>query len=416
VQRFHSHFSFYRVISLALPIVIAPLVCGAVDWPQFRGPNGDGTTGVGDLPVTWSEQKNIRWKISLRGEGWSSPVIAARRIWMTSSLNDGRSLRALCVDAESGQLLQDIEVFRIKMPEPIENKANTHASPTPLLDRGRLFVSYGAQGNAALDANTGRILWRNQELRFSHDNNGPGSSPIVCSNLLIVACDGPHQPYIAALKADSGQTAWIAHRSKKAGKAFSTPIVLTVDGKTWLLSVASMRCSAYDPIDGREFWAIDLPGNTIVPSPVVRKDVAYLCTGFPKAEFWAVRLAGTGLVSEAEAVLWKYKKQVPQVSSPIIADDKVYFISDSGIVTCVNADTGQEIFSTRLGGTFYASPVAAAGKIYFPDIAGKTFVLATRSPAVILSTNVLAAGCYASPAVTGKALYLRTTSNLYRVE
>ena len=172
----------------------------APDWPQFRGPSGDGRTNARGLPLTWSEKENVRWKTALPGEGWSSPVAGDGRVWLTSSLNDGHSLRALCVDVLTGKLLQDVEVFHVEAPEPINNKANTHASPTPVLDGGRLYVSYGTHGNACLDAATGKVLWRNSQLRLFHDNNGAGSSPIVYSNLFIAHCDGVDLRYIAALK------------------------------------------------------------------------------------------------------------------------------------------------------------------------------------------------------------------------
>jgi outer membrane protein assembly factor BamB len=387
----------------------------AAEWPQFRGPNEDGTSPAADVPTTWSEQHNVRWKTALNGEGWSSPVIAGGRIWVTLSREDGHSLRAVCLDAESGRVVKDVEVFRLKPLEPIDNTANTYASPTPVLDRGRLFVSYGMHGNAALDASSGKVLWRNQDLRYSHDRNGPGSSPMVQSNLVIIPCDGPHNPFIAALDAGTGKIAWVTRRSKSAGKAFSTPVVASIENRSCALSVFSRRCGAYDLLNGREIWAVDLPGNTIVPTPVVRAGVVYLCTGFPHAELWAVRLSGAGVVPETKAVLWKCGKQVPQTSSPILARDNVYFVSDSGIVTCLDAQTGQEHFSERLSGTFHASPVCSASNLYWSNVEGATFVLPATNRFLVLATNVLDDGCHASPAVLEGALYLRTTRHLYRI-
>lgn len=394
--------------------LLASSLHGAADWHRFRGPNGDGTVTT-DGPVTWSEHENVRWKKSIPGEGWSSPVIAGDRIWLTSSLNSGRSLRALCVDAASGRLLWDVEVFRVTTPEPIDNRANTHASPTPFVERGRLFVSYGTHGNAALDAISGKVLWRNQELQLSHDRNGPGSSPLVYSNLFIIPCDGLRQPYIAALHADTGKIAWRTVRSKRAGKAFSTPMIVTIAGESRVLSTSSRRCNAYDPSNGQEVWAVDLPGNTIVPTPVVSGGLAFVCTGFPKPELWALRLQGTGLVDESQAVAWKYKKQVPEVSSPVLVSDKICFISNNGIFTCLDAATGEENFSERLGGRFFASPVAPGSHIYLSDDQGKTFVVSVEKRLTILATNMLSEGCHASPAIMDKTLYLRTSGHLYRI-
>lgn len=408
--------------AVALWLAFAATSHAASEWPQFRGPSGDGRTGATDLPVTWSEKENVRWKTPLPGEGWSSPIIGDGRVWMTSSQNDGKSLRALCVDQQSGRLLQDVEVFKIESPEPIGSKVNTHASPTPVLDGGRVYVSYGTHGNACLDATTGKVLWRNQQLRLFHDNNGAGSSPVVYSNLFIVHCDGVDVRFIAALKTATGEIAWGTKRSKvitsggAANKSFSTPLIAAIEGKPCVLSVAAHRVSAYEPATGKEFWGVDLPGNTIVPRPVVRDEVAFVCTGFPKPELWAIKLAGQGVVSEETAVLWKYKKQVPQVVSPVIADDRIYTVSDSGILTCLQTATGQELFAERLGGSFSASPIVGDGKIYLPSTEGTTLVLAATGDFKVLATNSLPEGCRASPAVAGKAIYLRTLGHLYRIE
>jgi outer membrane protein assembly factor BamB len=402
-------------LSLALFLLFAAPLNAAVSWPQFRGSNGNGLAFVSNPPVRWSEHENIRWKTPVRGEGWSSPVVADGRIYLTSSLNAGRSLRAICIDAATGRLSWDTEVFRVATPEPIANNANTHASPTPVWNEARLFVSYGAHGHAALDANTGKVLWRNQELRLLHDRNGPGSSPIVYSNLYIIPCDGLRQPYIAALKTETGEIAWRSRRSKPAGKAFSTPVIAQVGDKPWLLSVASRRACAYDPLTGQEIWALDLPGNTVVPTPAIRNGVAFLCTGFPKAELWAVHLAGRGLVTEEQAVAWRYKKQVPQVSSPIVIGGNVCFVSEGGILTCIDSETGHEVLSQRLAGNFFASPVAAGGNAYFCNTEGRTFVLSAEGRPVMLATNSLAGGCHASPAISGDSLYIRTSTHLYRI-
>jgi outer membrane protein assembly factor BamB len=402
-------------LSLALFLLLAAPLNAAVSWPQFRGADGNGVAFASNPPVKWSEHENIRWKTPVRGEGWSSPVVEDGRVYLTSSLNTGRSLRALCIDTATGKLSWDTEVFRVAAPEPIDDNANTHASPTPVLNGARLFVSYGTHGHAARDAETGKVLWRNQELRLSHDRNGPGSSPIVHSNLFIIPCDGERQPYIAALKTDTGEIAWRSRRSKTAGKAFSTPVIVQIDGKPRVLSVASRRACAYDPFNGHETWALDLPGNTIVPTPVVRNDIGFLCTGFPKPEMWAVRLTGQGLVTEERAVVWKYKKQVPQVSSPIVVGNKLWFVSESGILTCLDTATGHEVLSQRLARSFFASPVTAGGNVYFSNTEGKTFVLAAGADSGVLATNTLAEGCHASPAISGNSLYIRTSTHLYRI-
>lgn len=406
----------------AVAIVLADLLVsslGHADWPQFRGPDGQGHATAKGLPLRWSETTNVRWKTAIPGLGWSSPVIGNNRVWLTTATEDGRSLRAVGVEVATGKLVHNIEVFRVQQPLHV-NAKNSHASPTPVLEADRLYVHFGTLGTACLDTTTGKILWTNQELRLDH-KEGPGSSPILCAELLVVNCDGADVQFVAALDKRTGRLAWktarsgARHPNPDFRKAFSTPLLIPVDGQEQLVSVGADRASAYEPATGKEIWWVDYNGFSNVPRPVFGHGLVYLCTGYFKPELWAVRPGGKGNVS-ADRVAWRETRQVPTNPSPLLVEEILYTVSDAGIVTARSALTGRELWSQRLGGPVAASPLFADGRIYIGEESGQTSVLRPGTKYELLARNTLDGRVQASPAVEGRALFLRTDRFLYCLE
>ena len=408
---------------LGILVLIAAPVLGSNEWPQFRGPAGDGHTVSRHLPTTWSETENVAWQTPIPGTGWSSPVIWNNHIWMATAVNEGRSLRAIAVDRESGALRHNIELFQVAAPEPI-HALNSHASPTPVIEDGRVYLFFGMYGAAALDSQTGAVLWKNTDLPHDHGKNGPGSSPILYRDLLILNCDGTEHRYVTALDKRTGKTVWKTNRSNGADlegkvgdlkKAYHTPTVIRVGDHDELISMGAFRLGGYDPATGKELWWVNIPGFSNVTRPVYSHGLLFLATGFMKPEFWAIRPSGQGDVSETH-VAWKVSRQAPQKPSPVVVGDEVYMVADNGIVTCMDARTGQIHYSERLGGEFSASPLVAGNHIYCFDQTGKTTVLAAGPKFQVVSTSTLGDGFMASPAVAGDSLFLRSKSKLYRVE
>lgn len=391
-------------------------------WPQFRGPNAGHSDSTG-LPLDWSETKNVKWKTPLPGEGWSSPVVAGKQVWMTAALNDGQSLRALCCDLDTGKLLMDIEVFQNAVVPP-KHKRNSYASPSPVIDGDRIYVHFGAMGTACLSTKDGRKLWENREFVVNHQN-GPGGSPALFQDKLLLAFDGTDQQYEVALNTATGQAAWRTDRSGAARlqarptdmrKAYPSPAVFQIDGQAQSLSTGAERLYAYDPATGRELWTVDYPGFSNVPLPVTDGKMLYVCTGFMKPEIWGIRIGGARGDATGSHVVWRQKTGVPDQSTPVVVGQRLYMVSSGGIASCLDTATGNIVWKERIGSDFAASPLAAKGRIYFCDARGKTTVIAPGDKLEVLAVNALEEGCMASPAAVGNALILRTKTGLYRIE
>ena len=389
----------------------------AADWPQFRGPGGQGHSDAKNLPLTWSETENIAWKVPIAGLGWSSPSIQGNQIWLTTAVDDGKSLRAIALDRATGRTLHDVEVFRLDNPGSVHSK-NSHASPTPLIEGDRVYVHYGAHGTACLTTD-GKIVWSTQELKYNH-RHGPGGSPVIFENLLILNCDGSDIQFVVALDKTTGEIRWKKKREhigedRLAGKssvpmAYTTPLLIDINGTTQLLSTGSDSIVAYNPQTGDEYWWFRFDGYSNVLRPVVGKGLVFISSGYDRPEFYAVRIDGAGDVTESH-LAWNMKNP-----SPLIVGDELYLVSDNGIATCMDAVTGEQQWQERLGGNFTASPTFADGRIYLLDEDGVTTVIAPGKKFETLASNKLEGRTLATPAMVDNTLFLRTDTHLYRIE
>jgi len=292
-----------------------------------------------------------------------------------------------------------------------------------------VYVHFGSYGTACLDTATGKPLWQRRDLPCRH-YRGPGSSPILLEGLLILTFDGVDVDYLVALDKKTGKTVWKTDRSTRWDdldaqgkptregdfrKAFSTPLIIDVGGKPQLISAGSKAIFSYDPRTGRELWTVRHTAHTAVLRPVFSHGLVVFCTGLGKPELWAVRPDGQGDVTGTH-VAWKLEKGAPKTPSPIVVDDLLCIVSDEGVGMCLEAATGKEVWKERLGGNFAASPIYGDGRLYFFNQQGKATVLKAGRAYEALATNTLESGCMASPAVAGKALFVRTKTHLYRIE
>jgi outer membrane protein assembly factor BamB len=406
-------------------LLLLPTVLLGGDWPQFRGPAGRGIADATDLPTHWSESTNIVWKTAIHDKGWSSPVVLGQEIWLTTAPSDGTARYALCIDRESGKILHDIKVFDTPKPPYTMGAAatfNSHASPTPVIEKGRVYVHFGSAGTACLDTASGKVLWSRTDLKCDHWR-GPGSSPILWEDLLFLTFDGYDRQYVVALDKNNGKTVWQKDRTLNYGKidgdnkkGYGTPSVITVNGRSQLVSSSAVGTIAYDPRTGEEIWKVHHGGMNSATPPLYGHGLVYLTTGAGGDRLLAVRPDGTGDVTRTN-VAWRYAKEVPTRPAPLLDGDLLYLVSDGGGVSCLEARSGEQIWSRRLNVPVTASPVLADGKIYvFAQEVGKGFVLAAGRSSTLLATNTLTEGCMASPAVAGKSLFVRTRTHLYRIE
>ncbi len=329
------------------------------------------------------------------------------------------ALHAICVDLDSGKVLHDLPLLEKERPQWV-HKTNSYASPTPVLEEGKLYAHFGSYGTACVDTQTGEVLWRNEDLEVMHEN-GPGSCPVLWENHLIFHMDGSDSQYIAALDKRTGKLAWKTdrsgemHENPQLKKAYGTPLMATFGGEPHLLSNAANWLYSYDPKTGNERWRLsyDRLGFSNVPRPVVGNGLIYLATGFMKSEIHAIKPDGPN----GPETVWQYKRNVPTAPSPILVDERLYFVSDQGgVITCLNALTGELIWKERAGGAAYwASPLYGDGKLYFSAEEGLTHVLKPGDTYTSLAQNQLDGRIMGSAAVADDSLFIRTEKALYRI-
>lgn len=421
------------------------LICTAVhaseNWPQFRGPNGDGISDSKEAPLTWSETNHIKWKTPIHGKAWSSPVVWGNQIWMTTATTNGKDLSIICLDRESGKIVRDQKLFHVEKPQyciPF----NSYASPTPVIEEARLYVTFGSPATACIDTTTGKVLWERRDIECNHFR-APGSSPILYQNLLLMNFDGSDYQFMLALDKNTGKTVWRTDRSidfKDLGddgkpqaegdyrKAFATPHVGEFDGKPVVISSGAKAIYGYDPMTGKELWRVEeRTAHSASARAVTGHGLAYVLTGWSNGQLLAIRPGKDGEVVDANdtttsdkptqlKVEWKQKRGVPKKPSLLLLDDLIFMIDDGGIASCVEAKTGKEVWRERIGGSYSAAPVYAAGRIYFCSEDGKTAVIEASREYKLLAQNKLDDGFLASPAISGKSLYLRSKTHLYRIE
>ncbi len=398
------------------------LAVRAADWPEFRGPTGQGLVTDGKLPEVWSREKNIVWKQAVPGKGWSSPVVADGRIYLTTAVPQGtgaksdQKLEAVCLEAATGKVLWETAAFvEDGGKSPRIHEKNSHASPTPIVSGKRLYVHFGHAGTACLDLD-GNIVWKNNDVKYS-PVHGNGGSPVLVDDLLIFSCDGADKPFIVALEASTGKVRWKSERKTDATKKFSfhTPLVIKVKDQKQVISCGADVVCAYDPADGKEIWRVHYEGYSVIPRPVYADGLLFVSSSFDSPTLLAIRPDGTGDITETH-VAWTTQEGAPKTPSPLVVGHELYLVSDEGRVSCRDAKSGKEHWSKQLKGHFSASPLHADGKIYLQSEEGVGFVIAASKEFRKLSENDLGERSLASYAAVDGALFIRTEKHLFRIE
>lgn len=389
----------------------------AADWPQFRGPTGDGHYTGPKLPTEWGTDKNVAWKTPIPGKGWSSPILWKAKVYLTTAVaqeNGDQSLRAICLDVASGGIDWDREALLA----PADTAQKTHpknsiASPTPATDGERLYVHFGHLGTAALDL-TGKVLWTRTGL-YAEPQHGGGGSPILVDGRLVFSCDAHDVQAVVALDAKSGEVAWKTPRNNQPSKKFSfgTPTVVEIEGKKQIISEGSDILAGYDPQSGKELWRTKFAGYSVIPKPIVGHGMVFFSTSFDSANLKAVKLGGSGDVT-ATHTAWTLNRGAPHTASPVLVGDELYMVSDRGQFSCVEATTGKVVWEDKLKGAYSASPIIAGGNIYLTSEEGKGTLIKAGRAKNIGGEYDLKEKTFASFAAADGALFVRTESQLYK--
>ena len=412
-----------RLACFAFLFLTLNTVSAGESWWQFRGPSGDGHTTSTGLPLKWSESGNVSWKTAIHDRGWSSPVIWGRQVWLTTATAKGRKLFAICVDKDTGKLIHDLHLFDVAKPMRI-TKDNTYATPTPVINEGRVILHFGTYGTACLDTATGRVLWTRRDLNCDHEvGAGPASSPTLVDDNVVVHVDGRDVQYIIALDKITGKTVWKTPRSLEYStfpinhrKAYCMPALAPRGEGTQLVSPAGRGLYAYDPVTGKELWHVQHRGWSVAPRPVSGHGMVFATVDRDRPELWAIRLDGKGDVTNTH-IQWKSTRSMPQRCSPLLVDDLLFVVNRGGIATCLEARTGKVVWKERLKGTYSASPIYARGRIYLFNEEGLTTVIRPSRKYEVIANNTLAKQPFmATPAVDGDAFIMRTGGHLYRIE
>lgn len=408
-------------------LVAALLRVDAGNWPQFRGPDGQGHSSETSIPTAWSASQGIAWKTPIPGESWSSPIVQGRHVFVTTATDNGESCRVLSLDRDSGRILWNTEVFR-QVPRRKETR-NSYATPTPATDGKRVYACFGDGSFAALDYR-GTVLWTNRSQPF-YSQHGLGTALMLHDGLVIMSRDasseGPdkkvgwqtpwEKSYVVALDARTGAERWRTGRGRSR-ISHGTPVLWrNPKGRPQIVTEAGDVLQGFDPKTGSLLWTSEVPGEGKVPSVVLGDGLAFCSGGWGGKEgIKAFRLGGEGALRQSNLV-WEQKRGEPKVPSLLYLEGLLFAMTDTGVATCYEATTGAIVWQERIGGNFSASPVSAGGRIYFVGDNGQTVVLEASRNFRLVSRNPIADGeeVQASPAISQCRFLIRTRSNLWSI-
>ena len=409
-------------ILLLITVASCVVIEANEQWSQFRGHYGNGIIKSTSAPINWSENTNIDWKTPIHDRGWSSPVIWNDQIWMTTATKDGNKMYAICVNKLSGKIEHDIHVFDVKSPQAITNE-NTYASPTPVVEEGRVYVHFGTYGTACISTKDGQILWKRRDLNCDHEiGAGPASSPFIYNNFLIFNVDGRDVQYVIALNKETGETAWKTNRSVDFSgvqvnqrKAYGTPFIIPRGNTNQMVSIGAKGVYSYDPENGKELWKAEHRGWSIAPRPVYGEGLVFTMIDRDRPEMWAINPNGSGDITETH-IEWKETKRMPPRASPIIIKGLLFVVDRNGYISCIEAKTGKPIWQKRMKGRFSASPILANNLIYFfNEDTVCTIIKPTRELEIVAENKLSDEKLMATPAFDENSIYIRTEKKLTRI-
>ncbi len=392
----------------------------AQDWAVFRGPDGDGVSNYENLPVQWAADKNVAWSVTV-AEGWSSPVVSEGQVFLTSAVvqdadaeKSKYDLIVAAYDLDTGNLTWQTKVFVQPETAPRIHQKNSHASPTPIIHDQRLYVHFGHQGTACLTLD-GEMVWKTVSVEYK-PVHGNGGTPIIVNDTLVFSVDGAATTKVIALSLVDGSPRWTFDRESNAPRkfSFSTPALIEVNGSQQIVSPGSDVVHGLDAKTGEMIWKVTYDGYSVIPKPVLYNGLLYVCTSYNTPWIYCIDPSGKGDVTETH-VKWSHQKQVPHTPSIIVRDDLIYMVSDRGIGSCLDAQTGEVVWQERIGGNYSASPIYTNGLIYLQSEQGDATVIEASRDFKVVSKNTFGERTLASYGVANGTLLIRTAEKLYCV-
>jgi len=416
---------------------------GDGNWASWRGPKGTGEAPGANPPTQWSETKNIRWKVGLPGLGSSTPVIWGDRIFVTTAIETekegkatapGSSSRRGGRRSERNQPLTKVYDFRVlalnrkngavvwstsvnkAVPHERGHRTATQASASPVTDGKHVYAHFGSRGIYCLDMK-GKVKWsKDFGLMRTANGFGEGSSPALADDRVIVVWDHEDDSFICALSKRSGKQLWRTSRRERT--SWSTPVIVKVGRRQQVVVAATRASRGYDLKTGAEIWSCSGMTKNVISTPVEQDGVVWLMSGLRGSMLQAIELAGAkGDITDKKNLLWTHNRQTSYVPSPLLYDGRLWFLRvGHGVLSCLDAKTGKVFYEgQRLAGlkSVYASPVAAAGRVYITSREGNTIVLKAADKFRELATNRLDDTFDASPVILGKEIFLRGRESLY---
>jgi len=411
------------------------------NWPQWRGPESTGISPDKDLPTEWSASKNVKWKTAIPGKGHSQPIVWAKRVFLTTAVEgevvpgakaathkvDGKdwkhpdsvgadrkhTFKVMSLDRDTGKILWEQTAWE-GTPYDDRHRKSSYAAPTPATDGRMVYTYFGSEGLYAHDFE-GKLAWRYLPGKMGTAGMGTGTSPILYENFVILQCDEEDgvNSFIVAVDKKSGKEVWKTPR--KVQVSWSSPVLIKTAKRTELVTSGNEAIISYDPATGKELWRTKGVESNAIPNPVATNEMVIVSAGFPAKIAMALRLGASGEIKDSD-VVWKYTKGTAYVPSPILYGEYLYLMSDRGIITCLNAKTGEVVYEggrVPIPATFTASPVAFDNKILLTSEDGDTFVIKAGPKHEVLGTNSLDEPVYASPAIADGKIFIRGEKHLY---
>jgi outer membrane protein assembly factor BamB len=398
------------------------------NWTHFRGSHLNGISDSKEAPIHWTDSTRILWKTDINGKGWSSPVVYGNQVWVTTATGEGKDMWGICLDLNTGKPVFELKLFQPDTAYP-KHDVNTYATPTPCIEEGFVYLHFGTYGTACVNTSTGKTVWKRTDLNCNHAQ-GPGASPFLYKNLLILHIEGTDVQYLVALDKLTGKTIWKTDRPKAVydllepigKKAYITPIIVNVKGKDLLISNGSAVCIAYEPESGKEVWRIVEGVDSSISMPFTENGIVYFYPGFVEdndgekyLELLAVNPDGSGDIARTN-ILWRFKSPVLQLLTPLLKDGLIYTVDTRNVLFCLDAKTGKEVYSKKINKRYNASPVYAGGKIYFFSVKGEAMVIKAGKEFQILAENKLPGEVFATPAIVRNSILFRNDKSLYRIK